>query len=63
MRRLCTLCLYWPWRLPSVLTVEGGFAMVLLGLLFYIFREKRLIQVLVLLLLSGLAYALDRGGM
>ena len=48
--------------LPSVLTVEGGFAMVLLGLLFYIFREKRLIQVLVLLLLSGLVYALDRGG-
>lgn len=41
---------------PNVLTVEGGFALVLLGVLFYIFRKNRIIQILVLLLLSVLVY-------
>ena len=30
--------------IPNLFTVEGGIAMVLLGWLFYIFREKRIIQ-------------------
>lgn len=41
---------------PSILTVEGGFALVLLGVLFYIFREHRSIQISVLLILSVLVY-------
>lgn len=41
---------------PNVLTVEGGFALVLLGVLFYIFRKHRVIQILVLLILSVLVY-------
>ncbi len=44
---------------PSVLTVEGGFIFVLLGRLFYIFREKRIIQIAVLLFVSGLEYLLE----
>lgn len=41
---------------PNILTVEGGFALVLLGVLFYIFRKNRIIQILVLLILSVLVY-------
>ncbi len=41
---------------PNILTVEGGFSLVLLGVLFYIFRENRIIQILVLLGLSVLVY-------
>lgn len=47
--------------LPNVLTVEGGIVMVLLGTLFYIFREKRYIQILCLLLVSALSFALSGG--
>lgn len=41
---------------PNILTVEGGFALVLLGVLFYIFRKNRIMQILVLLILSVLVY-------
>lgn len=41
---------------PNILTVEGGFALVLLGVLFYIFRNNRIMQILVLLILSVLVY-------
>jgi len=47
---------------PNILTVEGGFLLVVLGVLFYIFREKRIIQIVVLLLLSAAVYLLNRGG-
>lgn len=42
------------------LMVEGGAAMVLLGLLFYIFRENRIIQVLVLVALSVFVYIINK---
>lgn len=47
--------------IPNILTVEGGFAFVLLGLLFYIFREKRSIQIAVLLIMSVLTYLISGG--
>lgn len=45
--------------LPNILAVEGGFAMVILGVLFYIFREHRYLQILILLILSGLVYVVS----
>lgn len=47
--------------LPNLLTVEGGIVMVLLGVLFYIFREKRYIQILCLLLVSALSFVISGG--
>lgn len=41
---------------PNILTVEGGFSLVALGVLFYIFRKHRAIQIAVLLLLSAVIY-------
>lgn len=41
---------------PSILTVEGGAALVVLGTLFYIFREHRAVQIAVLLALSAVVY-------
>lgn len=38
--------------IPNILIVEGGFALVAMGLLFYIFRTKRLVQIAVLIALS-----------
>lgn len=46
---------------PNILTVEGGFAMVALGVFFYIFRKHRLLQILGLLLLSVLVYYVSGG--
>lgn len=46
---------------PNVLAVEGGIAMLALGVLFYILRSRRLLQVLVLLLLSAAVYVIDGG--
>ena len=43
---------------PSLLTVGGGAAVVLLGWLFYIFREKRKIQALILFIFSILIFLL-----
>ncbi len=45
--------------IPNILTVEGGFAMVALGVAFYIFRKHRWLQITVLLALSGLTYAVN----
>ena len=42
--------------IPNILTVEGGAAFVVLGLLFYIFREYRAVQIAVLLALSLVVY-------
>lgn len=44
---------------PNVLTVEGGVVMVLLGLIFYVAREKRWVQIGVLLGVSALLYVRD----
>lgn len=48
--------------IPNILTVEGGFLLVVLGTLFYIFREKRIVQILILLLMSAAVYLLNHGG-
>lgn len=45
--------------IPSVITVEGGFPLVLLGLAFYIFRQNRKIQILILVLFSALMFVLE----
>lgn len=47
---------------PNILTVEGGFALVILGVLFYIFREKRYLQIAALFALSILVLLIDKGG-
>jgi len=48
--------------IPNILTVEGGFLLVILGTLFYIFRKNRILQIIVLLLLSGVVYIVNHGG-
>lgn len=45
--------------IPNILVVEGGFLFVLLGLLFHIFREKRLFQYLSLILIAVIYYLTD----
>ncbi|MCD5001526.1 hypothetical protein IV487_03460 [Enterococcus saccharolyticus] len=44
---------------PSYLTVEGGFLSVLLGVLFYLLREKRALQFLALLVVSVVTTGFD----
>ena len=58
LRILVFFCLL----IPNILTLEGGFLFVVLGTLFYIFREKRGLQIAILLLLSGIVYILGSGG-
>ena len=41
---------------PNLLTVGGGAAVVLMGWLFYIFREKRKIQAVILFIFSLLIF-------
>ena len=48
--------------IPNLFTVEGGIFMVLLGLIFYIFRTNRKVQFLVLIILSFLAFYTNRTG-
>ena len=48
--------------IPNLFTVEGGIFMVLLGLIFYIFRTNRKIQFLVLIILRFLAFYTNRTG-
>ena len=48
--------------IPNIITVEGGFLLVVLGVLFYIFREKRIIQITVLLIMSAAIYVLNHDG-
>jgi hypothetical protein len=47
--------------LPSLLIVEGGPLYVLLGLLLYIFREKRLVQIAIVLAYAVVYYLLSGG--
>jgi len=42
--------------IPNILLVEGGFLMVLLGVLFYIFRNRRWIQLLTLAVVSAITF-------
>ena len=42
--------------------VEGGFVMVILGLLFYIFRTNRIAQIIVLAVISVIAHLFDPTG-
>ena len=44
---------------PSILIAEGSFMMVILGLLFYIFRTNRMAQIIVLAVISVIAYLFD----
>lgn len=48
--------------LPNILTVEGGFSLVILGTLFYVFRKKRIYQIIILFAFSGVVYLLNQGG-
>ena len=45
--------------IPNIVLVEGGFAIVILGILFYVFRRWRWAQILVLLALSVLQYIIS----
>lgn len=47
--------------LSSLLVVEGGTLYVLLGLLLYIFREKRLAQIAIVLIYAVVYYLLEGG--
>jgi hypothetical protein len=47
--------------IPNLATTEGGFALVLTGLLFYIFREKRLVQILALAAVAFLSLLIAGG--
>lgn len=57
IRFLATLALL----VPNILTVEGGFSLVVLGTAFYVFRNHRVLQIAVLLILSGFSYFVDGG--
>lgn len=57
LRILITLGL----MIPSLPFCEGGPAMAALGLAFYILRNHRLLQIGILLLLSGLTYIMGSG--
>lgn len=46
---------------PSIMTVEGGFAMMALGVAFYVLRKWRWAQVAVLATLSALVYVTGGG--
>jgi hypothetical protein len=47
--------------LPNILTIEGGVPMVMLGVLFYALRKRRLLQIAVLAAYSILMFALSGG--
>jgi hypothetical protein len=42
--------------IPNIMATEGGFTALILGVLFYLFREKRLIQIFFLAALSALSF-------
>ena len=42
--------------IPSILTIEGGVTLVVLGFLFYVFRKHRILQIAILLALSVVMY-------
>jgi hypothetical protein len=45
--------------IPNVMFVEGGPMLVVLGLLFYVFREKRLVQAAALVLMGAVSLFLE----
>ena len=45
--------------IPNILAVEGGYFLVMMGLLFYVFRKNRFLQMLILLVFSVMAYYMD----
>jgi hypothetical protein len=47
--------------IPNVMTVEGGPTLIATGLLFYLFREKRLIQAAVLVLVGLVSLCTTEG--
>lgn len=47
--------------LPNLIAVEGGPLYVLLGLLFYIFRENRRIQIMIVFIFGIIAYLISGG--
>jgi len=54
-----------PWILrllffiPNIFLVEGGFFMVITGILFYIFRHKRWVQISILIILSIIVFIVN----
>ncbi|WP_349515066.1 TraX family protein [Leuconostoc suionicum] len=44
--------------IPNAITVEGGVIWIILGLLFYIFRENRIIQLSIIVIISALVFVL-----
>jgi hypothetical protein len=46
---------------PNWLTVEGGYAMVLIGVLLYLLRRRRWAQMLVIAVFSALSFAAEWG--
>jgi len=54
-----------PWILrllffiPSILLIEGGFLMVIMGILFYIFRYKRWVQISILIIISIIVFIVN----
>ena len=48
--------------IPNILTVEGGFLFVILGLAFYILRKNRTLQILALMVISYIAFLLEPSG-
>lgn len=48
--------------IPNLLTVEGSFQIVILGLLFYMFRKHRSAQIILLLSVSALLYVVNPAG-
>ncbi|GHV79522.1 membrane protein [Spirochaetia bacterium] len=51
-----------PLLLPNIIFIEGGVGMVLMGLLFYIFRKWHWAQIAALAALSVLAFVISKGG-
>ncbi|MDR1136045.1 MAG: conjugal transfer protein TraX [Clostridiales Family XIII bacterium] len=47
--------------IPNVVTAEGGVTLVLMGLLFYLFREKRILQIAVIVLFSLVSFLTSYG--
>ena len=48
--------------IPNLFTIEGGFVMVILGWVFCIFRENRILQYVALLEVSALSFHADPSG-
>lgn len=57
LRLLITISLL----VPNIFLIEGGFVFVILGVLFYIFRNHRCLQIAALLFLSAITYLVSGG--